>query len=86
MLYASSLFPLLLQTNDTFCAVREMKYNYFFEVMCTKCVEWQKNLPLLSSIAHSFSPSSDIEMNQRLHFQYSNKMESSLGLDFWGLL
>lgn len=43
MLFASSLFPLLLQTNDTFCAVREMKYNYFFEIMCTKCVEGQKN-------------------------------------------
>lgn len=35
MLCASSLFPLLLQTNDTFFAVREMKYNYFFEVTRT---------------------------------------------------
>lgn len=31
MLFASSLFPLLLQTNDPYCAIREMKYNYFFE-------------------------------------------------------
>lgn len=44
MLFASRLFPLLLQTNDIFFAVREMKYNDFFEVMRTKCVEWQKKI------------------------------------------
>lgn len=62
MQFAFSVFPLLLQTTDTFCAVCEMKYNYFFKIMLTVSND-KKKLALLSSIAHSFSPVSDMEIN-----------------------